>query len=92
MIKIIKCKLNETGLPQHFKLPKSCKLLDCQNQRGDIVFWVEIDQCEDKKEEHAFYVVPTGSDFVKPPGAEYFKTVQVNLFVWHIYHKIHGEI
>ena len=69
--------------PQLLDLPVGARFLSAQNQNQALILWFEVDP-EAMLVPRAFQVLWTGSSIV-PEGATYLATVQIELFVWHLY-------
>ncbi len=64
-------------------LPEGAQLLSVRNQRGVITLWALVDDTQERLYTD-IHVLPTGSE-VDGSSGEYFGTVQVGEFVWHVF-------
>lgn len=82
MAVIYKYQLHVIG-KQTVSVPVGARILTAQDQGGCICLWAECPQVEDM-ELREITVVGTGHDDL-PSGLRYVATVQIGVFVWHVY-------
>jgi len=88
-MKIYKYDFNFTMFARNgvaeISLPVGYKILDIQEQTGELKLWAIVDENEDHMDLARFFIWGTGFDFPDKSKLKYFKTVQVNELVWHIF-------
>lgn len=65
-------------------IKKGAKILTALLQGGLVCLWAEVDTEEDKTEKAIIQIVGTGHKELSQ-HREYINTVQVGIYVWHIY-------
>lgn len=73
---------------QILSIPKIGEYLDFQNQDGKIVFWMEVETDELLMSDEVFFIVGTGNP-IPEEATHYQSSVQVGIFVWHIYQSLY---
>lgn len=68
---------------QQIELPYGYKPICVQIQNGKIWLWAKVNS-ENHKEYATIFVIGTGQYL---PGGKYIGTVQLDGYVWHIYHE-----
>lgn len=81
---IFKYKINDfNGAKTRISLPKKSKILDIQEQNNEIFLWA-LNEPENDLEERTFVTIGTEHSF-DSKTLEYVKTVQSDIYVWHIF-------
>ena len=83
---IFKYKLEITE-KQVLPIPKRGEFLDFQNQDSEIVFWMEVDTEDMLMSDEEFFIIVTGQP-IPDDAQHYHASVQIGMFVWHIYQSI----
>lgn len=72
----------EKGEYQILEIPRFSRILTVQNQGNNQCIWVEVNP-EYNKEKWGFFWVGTGNPI--PENVEYIGTIQVSIYVFHLY-------
>lgn len=72
---------------QKLTLPARAALLDAQFQNGEICIWYAFPIDDTETVETTFYIIGTGNEFPETFSGKYWKTVQADRFVWHVFYK-----
>lgn len=76
----------DQGGVQELDLPVDYEILSVQNQNGEIAMWVSLTPGWPVTSVR-FHIIGTGHHF-DPFGLKYLSTVQVGMFVWHVYQEM----
>ena len=86
MKRIWKYPLKVVGGIQYISLPLDSSVKYVGSQNNSLYLWVEFDKFYDIDAARRFVVIGTGMDIQL--DAVYHGTVQMGLFVWHVYELI----